>query len=89
MLGGLNEMKFTMGLFTLAETVGVTLLEPLLATLPKRLQRLRVGPLASPEQYSARDFAITNIACAWFGVLFYNLNYKFIGGASRPCERGF
>ena len=48
MLGGLNEMKFTMGLFTLAETVGVTLLEPLLATLPKRLQRLRVGPLASP-----------------------------------------
>ena len=54
----------------LVDTIGVTLLEPLLAALPKPLQRLRVGPLASPEKYSARDWAITNILCMSGGLLY-------------------
>ena len=61
LLKGLNWAKFTMGMYVLAETVGVTLLEPLLAALPRRLQRLRVGPLASPGQYSARDWVMSNV----------------------------
>ena len=60
----------------LAETVGVTLLEPLLAALPKPLQRLRVGPLAAPGKYTARDWLITNILCHWTGFFYTALAWK-------------
>ena len=63
-------------MFMLAETVGMTLLEPLLAALPKPLQRLRVGPLAAPGKYTARDWAITNILCHMTGVLYITLANK-------------
>ena len=65
-----------MGMFLLAESVGVTLLEPLLAKPPKPLQRLRVGPLASPEKYTARDWAITNILCLYVGFIYMALFWK-------------
>jgi len=67
-----------MGMFMLVDTVGVTLLEPLLAALPKRLQRLRVGPLASPGQYSARDWAITNLMCLLSSCVYFCLFFKNI-----------
>jgi hypothetical protein len=76
MIAGFNGFKVFMGLFMLVDTVGVTLLEPLLAALPKSLQRLRVGPLASPGHYSARDFAITNILSFWCGTAYFVLAYK-------------
>ena len=36
MLSGINAVKFYLGMFMLVETVGVTLLEPLLVALPLR-----------------------------------------------------
>lgn len=63
----------------IAETVGVTQLEPLLAALPPCFQRLRFGPLASPGQYTARDWQITNVLCFSITFLFYTLNYKYVG----------
>ena len=76
MIAGFNSFKLFMGLFMLVDTVGVTLLEPLLAALPKSLQCLRVGPLASPGRYSARDFAITNLLSLWCGTAYLVLAYK-------------
>ena len=52
-----------MGLFSLLETTGVTLLGPVLAKLPKPLQRARIGPLAPTETYSAR-FIVNAPGCA-------------------------
>ena len=66
-------------MFMLAETVGVTLLEPLLAALPTRLQRLRVGLLAAPGRYSARDWAITNLLCHWTGWWYFAIFWKNLG----------
>jgi hypothetical protein len=79
-LAGLNELKFMMGLFSLLETTGVTLLGPVLAALPKPLQRVRIGPLAATETYSARDWAITNALGFYFATVFYMVNYKFLMG---------
>lgn len=69
-----------MGLFSLLETTGVTLLGPVLAALPKPLQRVRIGPLAATETYSARDWAITNALSFYFATVFYIVNYKFLMG---------
>ena len=66
-------------MFMLAETVGVSLLEPLLTALPTRLQRLRVGLLAAPGRYSARDWAITNLLCHWTGWWYFFIFWKNIG----------
>jgi hypothetical protein len=65
-----------MGMFMLVDSVGVTLLEPLLAALPNRLQSLRVGPLASPGHYSARDWAITNMLSMYSATAYLVLAYK-------------
>lgn len=54
----------------------MTLIEPLLSILPKPLQCLRIGPLALPATYSARDWFITNSLCFWIAYLYYALNYK-------------
>ena len=75
-IAGFNSFKTFMGIFMLAESIGATLLEPLLVALPKRLKCLRVGPLASPGQYSARDWAITNILCVNCAFLYLNLAWK-------------
>ena len=85
MLSGINAVKFYLGMFMLVETVGVTLLEPLLVALPKPLQCLRVGPLAAPGRYSARDWLITNWLCHVSGTLYLVLAHKnlFICGWSR------
>ena len=56
----------------------MTLIEPLLATLPKPLQRLRIGPLASPARYTARDWFITNQLCLYIAFLYFALNFKTI-----------
>ena len=78
MLKGLNSLKFVMGMYMLAENVGVTLLEPLLAALPKPLQRLRVGPLASPGKYSSRDWALSLMLLSAFMFPYSLLCYKNI-----------
>ena len=69
-----------MGLFVLLETTGVTLLGPVLAKLPKGLQRVRIGPLAATETYSARDWAITNALSFYVASVFYMLSYKYLMG---------
>ena len=69
-----------MGLFTLLETTGMTLLGPVLAKLPGLLQRVRIGPLAATETYSARDFVITNALAFYVGMAFFQINYKSVGG---------
>jgi hypothetical protein len=74
----LNEIKFIVGSYALVENVGVTLIEPLLATLPKPLQRLRIGPLASPARYTVRDWFITNQLCLYIAFLYFALNFKTI-----------
>ena len=74
----MNELKFIVGLYALVENVGVTLIEPLLATLSKPLQRLRIGPLASPARYTARDWFITNQLCLYIAFLYFALNFKTI-----------
>ena len=76
MLAGINEFKFIAGSYALVENVGVTLIEPLLAILPKPLQCLRIGPLASPATYTARDWFITNCLCLLTAYLYFTLNYK-------------
>ena len=58
--------------------VGITLLEPLLAALPTCLQCMRIGPLASPGRYSARDWFISNTLCIYCALLFFILNYKYV-----------
>ena len=84
MLAGYNEIKFIVGSYALVESVGVTLLEPLLAALPKPLQRLRIGPLAAPTRYTARDWFITNMLCFYTGFLYYNLNWKALMRCGPP-----
>ena len=74
----MNAVKFVVGSYALVENVGVTLIEPLLATLPKPLQRLRIGPLASPARYTARDWFITNQLCLYTAYLYFALNFKTI-----------
>ena len=69
----ISERGLYLSRLAITDTIGVTLLEPILATLPKRLQRLRIGPFASPEKYSARDFVITNWLCIWTGLVVGNL----------------
>lgn len=54
----------------------MTLIEPFLAILPAPLQCLRIGPLASPATYTARDWFITNVLCMWVAYLYFALNYK-------------
>ena len=71
-------MKFIAGSYALIESVGVTLVEPLLAALPKSLHCLRIGPLASPARYTARDWLITNLLCFWIAFLYFILNYREI-----------
>ena len=66
-----------MGMFSLLETTGVTLLGPVLAKLPKRV---RIGPLAPTETYSARDWLITNALSFYVAMVFYILSYKFLMG---------
>ena len=74
----MNAIKFVVGSYALVENVGVTLIEPLLATLPKPLQRLRIGPLASPARYTARDWFIANQLCLYIAYLYFVLNFKTI-----------
>ena len=74
----MNELKFLLGAYGLAESIGMTLLEAPLAALPNGLQRLRVGPLASPGSYSATDWMITNILGTVFVFVFYVVNHKYI-----------
>ena len=71
-------MKFIAGSYALIETVGVTLVEPLLAALPKPLRCLRVGPFASPARYTARDWLITNLLCFWIAFIYFTLNFREI-----------
>ena len=73
----MNSLKFIMDLFVLLETMGVTLLGPVLAKLPKFV---RIGPLAPTETYSVRDWAITNALSFYFATGFYIVNYKFLMG---------
>ena len=64
----------------------MTLIEPLLAILPKPLQCLRIGPLASPTTYTARDWFITNFLCFWIAYLYFALNYKQISICGPPDD---
>lgn len=66
-------MKFFAGMYTIAETVAVPLLGPLLTLLP---QRLRAGPLAPIDSYSARDFVITNCLLWITTVVFILIAWK-------------
>ena len=77
-LAGINQMKFVAGQYGLAETIGVTILEIPFAFLPKRLERLRIGPLAPPERYSSRDWYISNCLQWTITLVYFAVNYKFI-----------
>ena len=74
---GISQVKFFSGMFSLVEGPGLTLLEPLFNLAPERLRFLRVGPLAAPQTYSGRDFAITNLLMVWSTILFLLLTWKY------------
>ena len=88
LISALNQIKYWGGMFMLGSSVGMALIEPLLAALPTSLQCVRVGPLAATTTYSARDFAITNIIMVCFSEVplwfFFKQNFMCGWNASPP-----
>ena len=73
---GFCQLKAFAGYFLLVDTIVIPFLEPLLAKLPKCM---RVGPLASPQRYSARDFVVTNLLMTMILVGFLQFACKSAG----------